>query len=90
MAVNMEVANSKQLAPQEAVDDMKTILKQLIEFNDKWNDGRYLAITLVSRKNEDDYDSISCSNDYYELDAKRELNKFYDQDELRAETKEEA
>jgi hypothetical protein len=82
----------KPVAPQEAHDEMRPILKQIIMWNDKWNDGRYLSLDLVGRSREDGYGSVSYNNDFYQPDAKQGLGKYYDQDELRAEiaAKEEA
>jgi hypothetical protein len=90
------MTTSKPIAPQEARDEMRAILKRIVEWNDKWNEGRYLTISLLEKgtlvtddegnpNGEIEEDTISYNNAYWSPETRYDLKGYYDQDELRAE-----
>jgi hypothetical protein len=90
------MTTGKPNAPQEARDEMKAIMKRIVEWNDKWNDGRYLSLSLIPKDmpltdDEGNPDGkieesvISYNNDHWEPGSTHGLSASYSQDELRAE-----
>jgi hypothetical protein len=90
------MTTSKPIAPQEARDEMKAIMRRIVEWNDKWNDGRYLTISLIAKgmpltddegnpDGEIEESTIGYNNDHWEPEATHKLMDRYDQDKLRAE-----
>lgn len=90
------MTTGKPNAPQEARDEMKAIMKRIVEWNDKWNDGRYLSLSLIPKdmpltddegnpNGEIEEDTISYNNAYWSPETRYDLKGYYDQDELRAE-----
>jgi hypothetical protein len=89
------MTTSKPIAPQEARDEMKAIMLRIVEWNDKWNEGRYLTLSLLEKgalvtddngnsNGEIEDDTISYNNACWEPETTRKLDGIYNQDELRA------
>lgn len=92
----MALTMRKPTTSQEARDEMKAIMKRIVEWNDKWNDGRYLSLALVAKgmpltdddgnpDGEIEESTIAYNNDHWEPGVTYGLNDRYEQDELRAE-----